>query len=89
MSKIKIALTSILAVCFYSVNAQSGWSQKMNFSSTAKVIGKVGTTADKISKVAPGLIGSTARVISKTAKSISSNMPAEANENKNRKTSTK
>jgi hypothetical protein len=71
--KKKLVFTIIVVSISCILKAQNGWTQKMNFSSTAKMIGKVGVTADKISKVAPGLVGSTARVISKTAKSISSN----------------
>ncbi len=71
--KKRLLLLIIVVFIGFAVKGQNRWSQKINFSSTAKIIGKVGVTADKVSKSTPGLVGATARLISATAKVVSAN----------------
>ena len=68
----KLLLISVVVFIGFRVKAQSRWSQKINFSSTAEIIGRVGTTAERVSKTAPGLVGKTAKIISTTARIMSS-----------------
>ena len=69
----KLLIISLVVFIGFTVKGQSRWSQKINFSSTAEIIGRVGTTAEMVSKKAPGLVGKTAKIISNTARIMSSN----------------
>lgn len=80
----KLLFTIIVVFIGFLAKGQNRWSQKINFSATAKIIGKVGKTAEKVSKNAPGLVGKTAKIISTTAKvmSASAQKASEAKNNK-------
>jgi hypothetical protein len=80
----KLLLTVIVVFIGFVAKGQSKWSQKINFSATARIIGNVGKTAEKVSKNAPGLVGKTAKIISTTAKLVSASAQ-KASENKNDK----
>ena len=82
--KKKLLLAVIVSFFGFVAKGQNRWSQKINFSSTAKIIGKVGKTAEKVSKTAPGLLGKTAKIISTTAKVVSASAQ-KASEAKNNK----
>jgi hypothetical protein len=82
--KKKLLLTIIVVFIGFVVKAQNRWSQKINFSATARIIGKVSATAEKVSKTAPGLVGKTAKLISTTTKAMSASAQR-ASEAKNSK----
>lgn len=82
--KKRLLLFVIVVFIGFVAKGQNRWTQKINFSSTAKIIGKVGVTADKVSKNTPGLVGATARLISATAKVVSANAK-KASESKTKK----
>ena len=69
--KKKLLLSIIVVFIGFVAKGQNRWSQKINFSSTARIIGKVSVSADKFSKTAPGLIGKTAKIISTTTRAMS------------------
>ncbi len=70
--KIKLLFTIIAVSIGSAVMAQGGWTHKINFSSTAKIAGKVSIAAGKLGASAPGLIGTTARFVSASTRAISS-----------------
>ncbi len=80
--KKKLLLTIIVGFIGFAVRAQNRWSQKINFSATARIIGNVGKTAEKVSKNTPGLVGKTAKIISTTARVMSASAQKASN-NKN------
>ena len=69
--KKKLLLSIIVVFIGFGAKGQNRWTQKINFSSTARIIGKVSVGAEKVSKTAPGLLGKTAKIISTTARAMS------------------
>ncbi len=70
--KNKIFITILFVFTSLFVNAQSGWTKKINFAATARIAGNVSVSAKRISKSTPGLAGVAVRLIGSAAGAISS-----------------
>jgi len=68
---LKLLYITFFIVISYNSYSQNNWKQKVNFSNTASIVGKVSDKAKKVGDTAPGIVGSTARAISTTTKVIS------------------